>query len=1109
MSAPRRTPVVLVALAGLAAGFVALQPHPPSESSKKADTRPAAAESQQPPVAAAIPDGPLRPVWEFFTIRDEEPSQGAAKPARTFRVRPDLAAGGIVIEEHPAGHPEYRWPAIPEEVEIRFLIATVPDPIDTPFGYLFDQYVEALQRAAEAADYVIDRRWLPWPHAHKGRPPRAEPGRVPLHHRQPGLLLFRSSKPAAVRQLLALCLVGETPTDGIHKIAFWNSLRLMWECPDGKIPPGKGPAVGFHRPDGDRVRVIGPSFSGSALSLRQVLVEAKKGYTPPAETCPRRVTDPPLFVVSGAATGFDRKEFCRGWANPDVPGSDTNPQGFCATALPDDLVRRWVYKYLDNPADPGQGEQPDRIAILRETNTGYGAAARRNAISLEGKKNRVWDLPFPLHISQVRYNYTREQLARLESLGLPRSSRLLPFPRDEEADAETDVLPVQAPPLTAALNDMILSDILSTIAKERIQYVGVVATDTRDRIFLANLLRDRCPDVQLFMTVPELLLAHPDYSYALRGTIIGSTYPLHLEGQRRPHDSEHSRDPPRLLFATQSTQGYYNAGLVHLDKPERMIDYGGSDLASQDPKDRQRPGVWISVVGQNGSMIPLYHAGPSTLEATYRRELQQYPKVAFVSPGRADTHPLDEEFAQYDRFTYTRPPAKEEPARDWPPLFYPVFWLALFAAVAWAGLRTLSGCYARLCPAPEAGTAQCSDTTAEHTRAQGRRNAAKQRIDFLLAALAMILFCLLLALVSVTPLRVLRARDFATDRFPALIVVIVPVACWAVAVWVVVLAWKVYRHERGWGRRADHRALLPAPRRLRLAFRLCAEPRFWRYVRDGLARISSGRLWRLLLPEWWLLQTERVLAVAIAVTFAAGGFFFVRGLVRTLALPEVLAFNRSVSLANGVSPLVPAFFLCAALFAWSFFFLRKFYLLRTFRVGCPFPPRGRSDFQRLWRLDREIRNELMPQYVPPPPVGLPRPGRRPPPGAAPPARRCHPHRGRGGLRQPGAGGLRPGQFFPAVHRLPIPLRLGCGPETPPYPGTAADGQCLRPPARHHPHHLGGLPLQHPAATRPSDHCRAPTATHPPLDEPPGRCRTPCAGRRPAIRHDHRRGPGSL
>ena len=45
--------------------------------------------------------------------------------------------------------------------DIRFLIATVPDPTDSALGHLFDAHVAAIQRAAEAAEYVLDRFELP------------------------------------------------------------------------------------------------------------------------------------------------------------------------------------------------------------------------------------------------------------------------------------------------------------------------------------------------------------------------------------------------------------------------------------------------------------------------------------------------------------------------------------------------------------------------------------------------------------------------------------------------------------------------------------------------------------------------------------------------------------------------------------------------------------------------------------------------------------------------------------------------------------------------------------------------------------------------------------
>jgi hypothetical protein len=46
--------------------------------------------------------------------------------------------------------------------DMQFLVALVPDPVDTRVGWLFDPVVESVQRAAEANHYSLDRFSLPW-----------------------------------------------------------------------------------------------------------------------------------------------------------------------------------------------------------------------------------------------------------------------------------------------------------------------------------------------------------------------------------------------------------------------------------------------------------------------------------------------------------------------------------------------------------------------------------------------------------------------------------------------------------------------------------------------------------------------------------------------------------------------------------------------------------------------------------------------------------------------------------------------------------------------------------------------------------------------------------
>src|SRR5262245_5870917 len=102
-----------------------------------------------------------------------------------------------------------------------FLIATVPDPIDSPYGHACAQVVDAIQRAIEKKDgYVLDRCWLPWEVDRKARP---KPGDPPsdLHVRKPGVLLFRHgrdrSRKVVAPGLCVVFLVGETPMGGVHK----------------------------------------------------------------------------------------------------------------------------------------------------------------------------------------------------------------------------------------------------------------------------------------------------------------------------------------------------------------------------------------------------------------------------------------------------------------------------------------------------------------------------------------------------------------------------------------------------------------------------------------------------------------------------------------------------------------------------------------------------------------------------------------------------------------------------------------------------------------------------------------------------------------------------
>ena len=91
-------------------------------------------------------------------------SQVGANP----KVQPPHDAKKILSEfigANPNEQQHYQYPLeSPSDAryEVDFLIATIPDPIDSRLPYLFDRNLSSIQRAAEADHYVLDRFDLPW-----------------------------------------------------------------------------------------------------------------------------------------------------------------------------------------------------------------------------------------------------------------------------------------------------------------------------------------------------------------------------------------------------------------------------------------------------------------------------------------------------------------------------------------------------------------------------------------------------------------------------------------------------------------------------------------------------------------------------------------------------------------------------------------------------------------------------------------------------------------------------------------------------------------------------------------------------------------------------------
>src|SRR4029077_2481418 len=99
---------------------------------------------------------------------------------RDFRLLADLAAG-VKRSREGTNHPVY---------SVDFIVATIPDYVDSNSGWLADQVLAAIQSGLALERYIFDRvKLIEWSRAAAGRVTFLSASR--LHERQPGAVIFR------------------------------------------------------------------------------------------------------------------------------------------------------------------------------------------------------------------------------------------------------------------------------------------------------------------------------------------------------------------------------------------------------------------------------------------------------------------------------------------------------------------------------------------------------------------------------------------------------------------------------------------------------------------------------------------------------------------------------------------------------------------------------------------------------------------------------------------------------------------------------------------------------------------------------------------------------
>jgi hypothetical protein len=414
-----------------------------------------------------------------------------------------------------------------EPNELSFLIVLVPDPSESPLGREFDIYLESVQSAFESNSYALTHEFLPWWEGTSSQTSSKKEKQSREHINEPGLLVFSRGNAR-----MALLLVGETPSLGVNRSALSSALGAL-DLPNAK-----------------RINILGPVFSGSVNSLVQTITPWTRKLS--------------IRVLSGTASNPGNQEQFRA-AHVDYGSRATSDQQKIDE----------VQKYL-----LALGVRiKDNVAVLVESSV-YGQTF---------KNKGFLTIPFPMHISYIRSAYAKS-IQPLNEINKALRPTLTPGIRLKldlvEPDESLEKLPLFGASSTPQSRDLVLAATLSTIAQSRISVVGIVATDIKDKLFLAQEVRKSAPDVRLFALEGDLLMSHPDVAEACRGMVVFSSHPLKWS------------DPSgglRIQFASESAQGVFEAARFFSESP------GGEGIPEEMKQNRA---IWTSVVGRGG-LFPL------------------------------------------------------------------------------------------------------------------------------------------------------------------------------------------------------------------------------------------------------------------------------------------------------------------------------------------------------------------------------------------------------------------------------------------------------------------------------------------------------------------------
>ena len=536
----------------------------------KASSGAAVAQAGPPGVQSARPAARLGADTEGETAPLQKPRDGDAGGAST----PD---GGPRVDEDPCGAADwiiasyealYPRPGSVGDPAVRggrfhHLIALVPDPVATERSDAFDSALEGVEEAvaggvpvaggATTVSYVRDHYWIPWSGSDEKKAKRCW-----LKH--PGVLLYRPAGDPRAHPAFLVLLVGETPTWGVQRDQLEAAIQLVVRD-DALESSDAGPEL----------RIVGPTFSGSAPSLAAVLRER------PADAGPDATWPAHVSIASGTATNAGIKDLL-----VDLGDAGTATYATTTPSDRDRLAAMWAFLETRGARGPID-DRPGNAVLLTESVTAYGqgVAAQSDGGSACGASSPCFEeRQFPLDVASVQ-----------EAEGEGDAGAPAPHARGA-AELSED---------TPYVHGLELAEVLRELSRDNARFVGLVATNPRDVLFLAQRIRDELPDVRLFTLAADIRYLDSTHAQALDGMLVAHAAD---DGAQRTRSIALANERVRGVYLAARRVLGEGGGPAHVQIS--LIGNGGlwqigpdddaPGAASDDPPPPQRPISWAFVL---------------------------------------------------------------------------------------------------------------------------------------------------------------------------------------------------------------------------------------------------------------------------------------------------------------------------------------------------------------------------------------------------------------------------------------------------------------------------------------------------------------------------------